>query len=134
MMSPKSIVRWQKLKEKKKNGRTRPEQLEFKKLQSKHEADVIAQEELQWKAKLAEVIMTATLNNVNYKNQLDNIINSAFGDNQKPYSRKDIHDFVNDFLDKLKQEKENQNHELTSLNEQDHSNQNHNVPFNDAQN
>lgn len=133
MMSPKSIARWQELKTKTKNGRTVPEQLEFEKLQMKHNADVITQKELQWKAELAEAIMLSTFNNGNNKSLLNNIINSAIGVNQKPYSRKDIQDFVNTFLADHKPENLKQNHESLSLNGQNNSNQNHNVPFNDPQ-
>lgn len=42
MMSPKSIARWQELKAKKLNGRTVPEDMEYKKLQMKHDADVFS--------------------------------------------------------------------------------------------
>ena len=53
MMSPKSIARWQELKAKKLRGRTVPEDMEYKKLQMKHDADVLALNELKWKAELA---------------------------------------------------------------------------------
>ena len=36
MMSPKSIARWQELKAKKLSGRTAPEDMEYTKLQMKH--------------------------------------------------------------------------------------------------
>ena len=56
-MSPKSIARWQELKAKKLSGRTVPEDMEYKKLQMKHNADVLALNELKWKAELAEAVM-----------------------------------------------------------------------------
>ena len=63
MMSPKSIARWQELKAKKLSGRTVPEDMEYKKLQMKHDADVLALNELKWKAELAEALMTEAINN-----------------------------------------------------------------------
>ena len=41
---------------------------------------------------------------------LDDVIQSKIGEEQKPYSRKDIADFVNVFLAKAKQEAATQNH------------------------
>lgn len=104
MMSPKSIARWQELKAKKLSGRTVPEDMEYKKLQMKHDADVLALNELKWKAELAEAIMLSSMNNSNTKSMLDDVIQSKIGEEQKPYSRKDIADFVNVFLAKAKQE------------------------------
>ena len=110
MMSPKSIARWQELKAKKLSGRTVPEDMEYKKLQMKHDADVLALNELKWKAELAESIMISSMNNSNTKSVLDDVIQSEIGEEQKPYSRKDIADFVTAFLAKAKQEVTTQNH------------------------
>ena len=110
MMSPKSIARWQELKAKKLRGRTVPENMEYKKLQMKHDADVLALNELKWKAELAESIMISSMNNSNTKSVLDDVIQSEIGEKKKPYSRKDIADFVNAFLAKAKQETAAQNH------------------------
>ena len=110
MMSPKSIACWQELKAKKLNGRTVPEDMEYKKLQMKHDADVLALNELKWKAELAEAIMISSMNNSNTKSVLDDVIQSEIGEKKKPYSRKDIVDFVNAFLTKDKQEAATQNH------------------------
>lgn len=109
MMSPKSIARWQELKAKKLSGRTVPEDMEYKKLQMKHDADVLALEELKWKAELAEAVMLSSADNDNTKSVLNDIIQSEIGEEQKPYSRKDIADFVTDFLAKAKQESASQN-------------------------
>ena len=79
MMSPKSIARWQELKAKKLNGRTVPEDMEYKKLQMKHDADVLALNELKWKAELAEAIMISSMNNSNTKSVLDDVIQSEIG-------------------------------------------------------
>ena len=100
MMSPKSIARWQELKAKKLSGRTVPEDMEYKKLQMKHDADVLALNELKWKAELAEAIMISSMNNSNTKSVLDDVIQSEIGEKKKPYSRKDIADFVTAFLAK----------------------------------
>lgn len=110
MMSPKSITRWQELKAKKLSGRTVPEDMEYKKLQMKHDADVLALNELKWKAELAEAVMLSSMNNSNTKSMLIDVIQSEIGEEQKPYSRKDIVDFVTDFLAKAKQETAPQNH------------------------
>lgn len=109
-MSPKSIARWQELKAKKLSGRTVPEDMEYKKLQMKHDADVLALNELKWKAELAEAVMLSSMNNSNTKSMLNDIIQSEIGEEQKPYSRKDIADFVTDFLAKAKQEAAPQNY------------------------
>ena len=84
--------------------------MEYKKLQMKHDADVLALNELKWKAELAEAIMISSMNNSNTKSVLDDVIQSEIGEEQKPYSRKDIADFVNVFLAKAKQEVTTQNH------------------------
>ena len=76
----------------------------------KHDADVLALNELKWKAELAEAIMLSSMNNSNTKSVLDDVIQSEIGEEQKPYSRKDIADFVNAFLAKAKQEATTQNH------------------------
>lgn len=76
MMSPKSIARWQELKAKKLSGRTVPEDMEYKKLQMKHDADVLALNELKWKAELAEALMTEAINNDELKQRLTSIIDS----------------------------------------------------------
>ena len=110
MMSPKSIARWQELKAKKLSGRTVPEDMEYKKLQMKHDADVLALNELKWKAELAEAVMLSSMNNSNTKSMLNDVIQSEIGEEQKPYSRKDIVDFVTDFLAKAKQEAAPQNY------------------------
>ena len=110
MMSPKSITRWQELKAKKLSVRTVPEDMEYKKLQMKHDADVLALNELKWKAELAEAVMLSSMNNSNTKSMLNDVIQSEIGEEQKPYSRKDIVDFVTDFLAKAKQETAPQNH------------------------
>ena len=110
MMSPKSIARWQELKAKKLSGRTVPEDMEYKKLQMKHDADVLALNDLKWKAELAESIMLSSMNNNTTKSVLDDVIQSEIGEKKKPYSRKDIADFVNAFLAKAKQETAAQNH------------------------
>ncbi|MCC4491299.1 replication protein [Limosilactobacillus reuteri] len=112
MMSPKSIARWQQLKAKKLSGRTVPEDMEYKKLQMKHDADVLALNELKWKAELAEAVMLSSMNNSNTQSMLDAVIQSGIGEEQKPYSRKDIADFVTDFLAKANQESAPQNHNL----------------------
>ena len=109
-MSPKSIARWQELKAKKLSGRTVPEDMEYKKLQMKHDADVLALNELKWKAELAEAVMLSSMNNSNTKSMLNDVIQSEIGEEQKPYSRKDIVDFVTDFLAKAKQEAAPQNY------------------------
>lgn len=88
MMSPKSIARWQELKAKKLSGRTVPEDMEYKKLQMKHDADVLALNELKWKAELAEALMTAAINNDELKQRLTSIIDSQIGDEQKPFTKK----------------------------------------------
>ena len=110
MMSPKSIASWQELKAKKLSGRTVPEDMEYKKLQMKHDADVLALNELKWKAELAEAVMLSSMNNSNTKSMLNDVIQSEIGEEQKPYSRKDIADFVTDFLAKAKQEAAPQNY------------------------
>ena len=109
-MSPKSIARWQELKAKKLSGRTVPEDMEYKKLQMKHDADVLALNELKWKAELAEAVMLSSMNNSNTKSMLNDVIQSEIGEEQKPYSRKDIADFVTAFLAKAKQEAAPQNY------------------------
>ena len=86
MMSPKSIARWQELKAKKLSGRTVPEDMEYKKLQMKHDADVLALNELKWKAELAEALMNAAINNDELKQRLASIIDSQIGDEQKPFA------------------------------------------------
>ena len=110
MMSPKSIARLQELKAKKLSGRTVPEDMEYKKLQMKHDADVLALNELKWKAEVAEAVMLSSMNNSDTKSMLNAVIQSGIGEEQKPYSRKDIADFVNDFLAKAKQEAATQKH------------------------
>ena len=76
----------------------------------KHDADVLALNELKWKAELAEAIMLSSMNNSNTKSVLDDVIQSEIGEKKKPYSRKDIADFVTAFLAKAKQEVTTQNH------------------------
>lgn len=110
MMSPKAIARWQELKAKKLSGRTVPENMEYKKLQMKHDADVLALNELKWKAELAEAIMLSSMNNEQTQTILNDVIHDEISDNQKPYSQQDIDDFVADFQSKVKQENEKQNH------------------------
>ena len=111
MLSPKYIARWQELKAKKRNGRTVAEEMEYQKLQMKHNADVLTLHELQWKAELAEAVMTLAINNANNQRSLNSVIDNVIGDQSKPYSRQSIHDFVNSFIDKRKQELAKQNHE-----------------------
>ena len=111
MLSPKYIARWQQLKAKKLNGRTVAEEMEYQKLQMKHNADVLTLHELQWKAELAEAVMTSAINNANNQRSLNSVIDNVIGDQSKPYSRQSIHDFVNSFIDKRKQELAKQNHE-----------------------
>lgn len=89
MMSPKSIARWQELKAKKLSGRTVPEDMEYKKLQMKHDADVLALNELKWKAELAEAMLTLASNNDDLMQRLNNIIDSQIGDKQKPFAKKE---------------------------------------------
>ena len=88
MMSPKSIARWQELKAKKLSGRTIPEDMEYKKLQMKHDADVLALNELKWKAELAEAMLTSASNNDDLMQRLNSIIDSQIGDKQKPFAKK----------------------------------------------
>ena len=76
MMSPKSIARWQELKTKKLSGRTVPEDMEYKKLQMKHDADVLALNELKWKAELAEAMLTSASNSDDLMQRLNSIIDS----------------------------------------------------------
>ena len=111
MLSPKYIARCQELKAKKRNGRTVAEEMEYQKLQMKHNADVLTLHELQWKAELAEAVMTSAINNANNQRSLNSVIDNVIGDQSKPYSRQSIHDFVNSFIDKRKQELAKQNHE-----------------------
>ena len=111
MLSPKYIARWQELKAKKRNGRTVAEEMEYQKLQMKHNADVLTLHELQWKAELAEAVMTSAINNANNQRSLNSVIDNVIGNQSKPYSRQSIHDFVNSFIDKRKQELAKQNHE-----------------------
>ena len=111
MMNPKSISRWQQLKAKKRNGRTVAEEMEYQKLQMKHNADVLTLHELQWKGELAEAVIASAINNANNQRSLNSIIDTVIGDKSKPYSRQSIHDFVNSFIDKRKQELTKQNHE-----------------------
>ena len=110
MMSPKSIARWQELKAKKLSGRTVPEDMEYKKLQMKHNADVLALNELKWKAELAEAMLTSASNNDDLMQRLNSIIDSQIGDDQKPFAKKDLHDFVTAFVAKIKQEQQEQSH------------------------
>lgn len=110
MMSPKSIARWQELKAKKLRGRTVPEDMEYKKLQMKHNADVLTLDELKWKAELAEAVMNMAANNSELKQRLTTIIDSQISDDQKPFAKKDLHDFVDAFMTKVKQEQPQQNH------------------------
>ena len=110
MMSPKSIARWQELKAKKLSGRTVPEDMEYKKLRMKHDADVLALNELKWKAELAEALMTEAINNDDLMQRLNSIIDSQIGNEQKPFTKKDLHDFVDAFMTKVKQEQPQQNH------------------------
>src|SRR5699024_4770355 len=110
MMSPNSIARWQELKAKKLSGRTVPADMGYKKLQMKHDADVLALNELKWKAELAEAIMISSMNNSNTKSVIDEVIQCGIGENKTPDSRKDIADFVTAFLAKAKQEVTTQNH------------------------
>lgn len=110
-MSPKSIARWQELKAKKVSGRTASEDVEYKKLQMKHNADVLTLDELKWKAELAEAVMNTAANNGELKQRLTSIIDSRIGDDQKPFAKKDLHDFVNTFMDQVPPEKPQQNHE-----------------------
>lgn len=98
MMSPKSIARWQELKAKKLRGRTVPEDMEYKKLQMKHNADVLTLDELKWKAELAEAVMNMAANNSELKQRLTTIIDSQISDDQKPFAKKDLHDFVTAFI------------------------------------
>ena len=110
MMSPKSIARWQELKAKKLSGRTIPEDMEYKKLQMKHDADVLALNELNWKAELAEAMLTSASNNDDLMQRLNSIIDLQIGDKQKPFAKKDLHDFVTAFVTQVKQEQQEQNH------------------------
>ena len=110
MMSPKSIARWQELKAKKLRGRTVPENMEYKKLQMKHDADVLVLNELKWKAELAEAILTEAINNNDVQQRLTTIIDSQIGDNQKPFAKQDLHDFVTAFITKAKAEQQEQSH------------------------
>lgn len=110
MMSPKSIARWQELKAKKLRGRTVPEDMEYKKLQMKHDADVLTLNELKWKAELAEAVLTEATNNNDVQQRLTTIIDSQIGDNQKPFAKKDLHDFVTAFITKVKVEQQEQSH------------------------
>ena len=110
MMSPKSIARWQELKAKKLRGRTVPEDMEYKKLQMKHDADVLTLNELKWKAELAEAVLTEATNNNDVQQRLTTIIDSQIGDNQKPFAKKDLHDFVTAFITKVKAEQQEQSH------------------------
>ena len=110
MMSPKSIARWQELKAKKLRGRTIPEDMEYKKLQMKHDADVLTLNELKWKAELAEAVLTEATNNNDVQQRLTTIIDSQIGDNQKPFAKKDLHDFVTAFITKVKAEQQEQSH------------------------
>ncbi|PEH03638.1 replication protein [Lactobacillus sp. UMNPBX5] len=109
-MSPKSIARWQELKAKKLRGRTVPEDMEYKKLQMKHDADVLTLNELKWKAELAEAVLTEATNNNDVQQRLTTIIDSQIGDNQKPFAKKDLHDFVTAFITKVKAEQQEQSH------------------------
>lgn len=110
MMSPKSIARWQALKAKKLSGRTVPEDIEYKKLQMKHNADVLTLDELKWKAELAEAVMNTAANNSELKQRLTTIIDLQISDDQKPFVKKDLHDFVTAFITKVKEEQQEQSH------------------------
>ena len=110
MMSPKSIARWQELKAKKLRGRTVPEDMEYKKLQMKHDTDVLTLNELKWKAELAEAVLTEATNNNDVQQRLTTIIDLQIGDNQKPFAKKDLHDFVSAFITKVKAEQQEQSH------------------------
>ena len=110
MMSPKSIARWQELKAKKLRGRTVPEDMEYKKLQMKHDTDVLTLNELKWKAELAEAVLTEATNNNDVQQRLTTIIDLQIGDNQKPFAKKDLHDFVTAFITKVKAEQQERSH------------------------
>lgn len=110
MMSPKSIARWQELKAKKLRGRTVPEDMEYKKLQMKHDTDVLTLNELKWKAELAEAVLTEATNNNDVQQRLTTIIDLQISDNQKPFAKKDLHDFVTAFITKVKAEQQEQSH------------------------
>lgn len=113
MMSPKSIARWQALKDKKLSGRTVSEDVEYKKLQLKHNADVLALDELKWKAELAEAVMTVAANQDEFKQRLISLIDAQIGDDQKPFAKKDLQDFVTTFVKNVKQEQSQLNHAKT---------------------
>lgn len=113
MMSPKSIARWQALKDKKLSGRTVSEDVEYKKLQLKHNADVLALDELKWKAELAEAVMTVAANQDEFKQRLISLIDAQIGDDQKPFAKKDLQDFVTTFVKNVKKEQSQLNHAKT---------------------
>ena len=81
--------------------------MEYKKLQMKHNADTLALNELKWKAELAEAVLTAAATNDDVVRQhLNNIIDLQISNNEKPFTKKDLQDFVDAFIAKVKREQQ----------------------------
>ena len=55
-------------------------------------------------------MITSASNNDNLMQRLNSIIDSQIGDDQKPFAKKDLHDFVTAFVAKIKQEQQEQSH------------------------
>lgn len=98
MMSPKSITRWQLLKDKTKNGRTVSEEIEYQKLSLKRKADEIAIADLEWKAELGEAFLNSVISKPDRKNALEDVLNSEINEKSRPFSGDDVKNFVKAYI------------------------------------
>lgn len=114
MMSPKKISQWQELKDKKLSGRTVAENMEFKKLQLLHEADVLTLNELKWKSELAEAVLNSALTSPENLKGVEAIINKQINDDQKPFNKKDLTDFVHAYINNAREEQKQKQSKQTA--------------------
>ena len=54
-------------------------------------------------------MITSASNNDDLMQRLNSIIDSQIGDDQKPFAKKDLHDFVTAFVAKIKHEQQSTN-------------------------
>lgn len=129
MMSPKSISRWQQLKDKTKNGRTVSEEIEYQKLSLKRKADEITLADLQWKAELGQAFLNSVISKPERKAALNDVLNTEIGEKSRPFSGDEVKNFVKAYI------KENRSANKQNSNANDVQNKSgHNASENDQQN
>ena len=100
MMSPKKTARWYELKKKTAKRRTYAEDVEYKALTNQRNADDLAENDLKWKAQLAEAFMASATQQRSGLNveHVKNVIRYCFNSKSRPLSAEDLAEMASGWM------------------------------------